>query len=217
MLRRGRDRSAAHLLLPWLSPWGYARLGPSTVRSGVVLGCSQAALKRLSLLRFPAEEVPARSYSTARPQVSFQGARKDRGALEQKTTVVLRKLSPPPLFLLPPLPGGGRGGPVQGLMLGGRERLAGMDLGAEKYDRLLHALHPLLLLLLQGLLRLDGVREEELEGGVVDGFACRDGQQRHGQRRRRGSHVPVRDCRAPRLGLRRETRPLPREWRLQCP
>ena len=90
-----------------------------------------------------------------------------------------------------------------------------MDLGAEKYDRLLHALHPLLLL--QGPLRLDGVREEELEGGVVDGFACRAGQQRHGQRRRRGSHVPARDCPALGLGLRRETRPLPRKWRLQCP
>ena len=34
-------------------------------------------------------------------------------------------------FSLPPLPSGGRGGPVPGLMLGGRERLAGMDLGAK--------------------------------------------------------------------------------------
>ena len=64
---------------------------------------------------------------------------------------------------------------------------------------------------------VSSVREEELEGGVVDGFACLAGQQRHGQRRRRGSHVTDRDCPTPRLRLRLETRPLPREWRLLCP
>ena len=100
-------------------------------------------------------------------------------------------------------------------MLGGRERLAGVDLGAKPCDRFLHLPPPLLLL--QGFLRLDGVLEEELEGGVVDGFACRAGQQRHGQRLRRGSHVTDRDCSTPRLRLRRETWPLPREWRLLCP
>ena len=75
----------------------------------------------------------------------------------------LRELPPLPLFLLPPLPRGRRGGPVPGRMLGGRERLTGMDLGAKPRDRLLHLLPPLLLL--QGLLRLNGVLEEELEGG----------------------------------------------------
>ena len=62
-----------------------------------------------------------------------------------------------------------------------------------------------------------GVLEEDLEGGVVDGFACHAGQQRHGQRRRRGSHVTVRDCPTPRLRLRRETQPLPRRWSLLVP
>ena len=127
----------------------------------------------------------------------------------------LRELPPLPLFLLPPLPSGGRGGPVPGRMLGGRDRLARMDLGAKPCDPLLHLLPPLFLL--QGLFRLDGVLEEELEGGVVDGFGCRAGQQRHGQRRRRGSHVTDRDCPTPRLRLRRDTLPLPREWRLLCP
>ena len=81
-----------------------------------------------------------------------------------------------------------------------RNRLTGMDLGTEPRNRLFHPLPPLLLL--QGLLRLAGVLEEELEGGVVDGNACRAGQQRHGQRRRRGSHVTDRDCPTPRLGGR---------------
>ena len=35
------------------------------------------------------------------------------------------------VLLFPPLPSGGRGGPVPGRILGGRERLAGMDLGAQ--------------------------------------------------------------------------------------
>ena len=60
----------------------------AAARAILTLSCSwsEAALKRLSLLRFAAEEVPARSYSMARPLVSFLGARKDSGALEKKTT-----------------------------------------------------------------------------------------------------------------------------------
>ena len=42
-------------------------------------------------------------------------------------------------------------------------------------------------------------------------------QRRHHQERHRGSHVTDRDCPTPRLRLRRETWPLPREWRLLCP
>ena len=68
---------------------------------------------------------------------------------------------------------------------------------------LLHLVLGLRLLLLLLLLLWERVR------------ACRASQQRHGQRRHRGSHVPVRDC--PSLRLRWETPPLPREWRLLCP
>ena len=50
-------------------------------------------------------------------------------------------------------------------MLGGGQRLAGMDLGAEPRNRPLHLLPPLLLL--QDLLHLNSMHEEELEGGVV--------------------------------------------------
>ena len=183
----------------------------------------------------------------------------------------------PPLLILP-LPGGGRGGPIPGLMLGGGERLAGMDLGTKPRNRLLHLLPPLPPPPPKSFLHLDGVIEEELDCGPprqgghrgrrpsgelfeppqlcrcpestrhsqqrlhlvrpllrllkllqlllpllllplpqssssevpergVHDFACRAGQQRHGQRQHLGSHVTDRDCPTLRLRLLKDTRP----------
>ena len=66
-------------------------------------------------------------------------------------------------------------------------------------------------------MHLNGVLEEELERGGVHDLTCRAGQQRHGQRRHWGSHATVRGCRTLRLWLRRDTRALPRKWRLLFP